>query len=245
MSIINVTENFLELVDIEDIILEDEYVNMVDISVDVDQSFLLSNGLVSHNSASSAFRKYRDPQTQGAFSLRGKFINATEMTNQKLILNEEAVKLMGALGLKLGQKVVPGTLRYGKVLFYCDADHDGSSIVGLLINFLYKYWPELFDHPIVWKTETPIVVSKNNKTKKKLSFYTQEEYNDWSKSINHKEWEIEYKKGLAALVDDEYSEIINNPRLVQITSNEASKEYLNIWFGKDSELRKIELLKNE
>jgi hypothetical protein len=117
-----ITENFLELVDIDEIILDDEYVNMVDISVDVDSSFLLSNGLISHNSASSAFRKYRDPQTQGAFSLRGKFVNATEMTTQKLIQNNEVVNLMGALGLKLGQKVVPGTLRYGRILFFCDAD---------------------------------------------------------------------------------------------------------------------------
>ena len=118
----NITENFLELVDIEEIILDDDYINMVDISVDIDSSFLLSNGLVSHNSASSAFRKYRDPQYQGAFSLRGKFINAAEINTQKLIQNNEVINLMGALGLKLGQKVVPGTLRYGRILFYCDAD---------------------------------------------------------------------------------------------------------------------------
>lgn len=238
-----IVENFLELVDIDDIILQDEYTNMVDISVDVDQSFLLSNGLISHNSASSAFRKYRDPQVQGAFSLRGKFVNATEMNTQKLTQNNEVVNLMGALGLKLGQKVIPGTLRYGRILFYCDADHDGSSIVALLINFLYKYWPELFENPIVFKAETPIVVSKNIKSKKKISFYTQEEYNKWLDSINTKEWEIDYKKGLAALVDEEYSEIINSPRLTQITTDELSKEYLNIWFGKESELRKVEMLK--
>lgn len=120
---------------------------------------------------------------------------------------------------------------------------DGSSIVGLLINFLYKYWPELFDSPMVFKAETPIVVSKNNKSKKKISFYTQEDYVKWLESINTKEWDIEYKKGLAALVDDEYSEIINNPILTQITTDDLSKGYLNIWFGKDSELRKIEMLK--
>ena len=120
---------------------------------------------------------------------------------------------------------------------------DGSSIAALLINFLYKYWPELFESPMVFKAETPIVVSKNLKSKKKISFYTQDEYNKWLSSINSKEWEIEYKKGLAALVDDEYSEIINNPRLTQITTDDVSKEYLNIWFGKDSELRKIEMLK--
>jgi DNA gyrase/topoisomerase IV subunit B len=238
-----IVENFLELVDIDDITLQEEYTNMVDISVDVDQSFLLSNGLISHNSASSAFRKYRDPQTQGAFSLRGKFINAAEINTQKLTQNNEVVNLMGALGLKLGQKAVPGTLRYGRILFYCDADHDGSSIVALLINFLYKYWPEIFENPMVYKAETPIVVCKNNKSKKKISFYTQEDYITWLDRANVKDWEIEYKKGLAALVDEEYSEIINNPILTQITTDYLSKEYLNIWFGKESELRKIEMLK--
>jgi DNA gyrase/topoisomerase IV subunit B len=239
-----IVENFLELVDIDDIIIQEEYINMVDISVDVDQSFLLSNGLISHNSASSAFRKYRNSELQGAYSLRGKFVNAMETTIQKLSTTEMVVGLMGSLGLKLGQKVVPGTLRYGRILFYCDADHDGSSIVGLLINFFYKYWPELFDNPIIFKAETPIVVATSTKKKNhKISFYTQNEYNEWLSGQNPKDWDIEYKKGLAALVDDEYREIISNPKMTQITSDEISKDCLQTWFGKDSDLRKGELLK--
>jgi hypothetical protein len=47
---------------------------------------------------------------------------------------------------------------------------------------------------------------------------------------------------LGALVDDEYKEIINNPILTRITNDELSKKYLNVWFGKDSDLRKTELL---
>ena len=204
------------------------------------------------DSASSAFRKYRDTETQGAYSLRGKFVNVSELTTNKLLskkpngeyVYKEVVDMMGALGLKLGQKVIPGTLRYGRILFYCDADHDGSSIVGLLANFLFKYWPELFESPMVFKAETPIVVSTNIKNKKnKISFYTQEEYNTWLEKINTKDWDIEYKKGLAALVDDEYREIINNPRLTNLTTDENSKEALSIWFGKESDLRKNELLK--
>lgn len=194
------------------------------------------------DSASSAFRKYRDTNTQGAFSLRGKFINAAEITNQKLVANNEVINLMGAMGLKLGQKVVPGTLRYGRILFYCDQDYDGYSIVGLLINFLYKFWPELFEHNMVYKVETPIVVCQN-KAKKKLSFYTQQEYLDWIKKVNPKEWEIKYKKGLAALVDDEYKDIIHTPKLTKIKKDDVSSESLNIWFGKESDLRKTELLK--
>jgi DNA gyrase/topoisomerase IV subunit B len=111
------------------------------------------------------------------------------------------------------------------------------------LNFFYKFWPEIFDNPIIFKAETPIVVVKNLKSKKKTSFYTQDSYNEWINKINPKEWNIEYKKGLAALLDDEYSEIIQNPILTRITSDDISKDSLNIWFGKDSELRKKEMLK--
>ena len=96
---------------------------------------------------------------------------------------------------------------------------------------------------MIFKAETPIVVVKNLKSKKKKSFYTQDSYGTWLEKINTKEWEIEYKKGLAALLDDEYAEIINNPILTQLTTDDLSKEFLNIWFGKDSELRKKEMLK--
>jgi DNA topoisomerase-2 len=195
------------------------------------------------DSAAASFRKYRDTNTQGAFSLRGKFINAAEITTQKLIQNTEVINLMAALGLKLGQKANLTNMRFGRILFFCDADFDGSSIVGLLINFLYKFWPELFDNPIIFKAETPIVVVKNTKSKKKTSFYSQQEYEQWFQKIDPKGYEIEYKKGLAALLDDEYAEIINNPILTQLTTNDLSKEFLNIWFGKDSELRKKEMLK--
>ena len=195
------------------------------------------------DSAAASFRKYRDTNTQGAFSLRGKFINAAEITTQKLTQNNEVINLMAALGLKLGQKANLTNMRFGRILFFCDADFDGSSIVGLLLNFFYKFWPELFDSPIIFKAETPIVVVKNTKTKKKTSFYSQEEYEKWLQKIDPKVFEIEYKKGLAALVDDEYSEIIQNPILTRITSDDISKESLNIWFGKESELRKKEMLK--
>lgn len=239
-----IVENFLELVDIDDILLSDEYVNMVDISIDVDQSFLLSNGLVSHNSAISAFRKYRDPQTMGAFALKGKFVNVSEMNNSKLVQNHEVVNLMASIGLKLGQPIDLKNLRYGRVLFYVDADVDGNSIAGSLLNFFHKYWPDMFDRRMVYKVETPIVVAvPKNKSKNKVLFYNQTEYNKWSLKNDLKNWEIKYKKGLAALVDDEYKNIINSPRITLITKDNLSHNSLDIWFGKSSELRKVELLK--
>ena len=81
-----------------------------------------SIGLFEGDSAISAFRKYRTPELMGAFALKGKFVNVSEMTNQKLVANDEVVNLMAAIGLKLGQEIDLKSLRYGKVLFYVDAD---------------------------------------------------------------------------------------------------------------------------
>ena len=203
-----------------------------------------SVGLFEGDSAISAFRKYRDPQTMGAFALKGKFVNVSEMTNQKLVQNDEVVNLMAAVGLKLGQVIDLKSLRYGRILFYVDADVDGNSIAALLLNFFYKYWPDMFDRRMVYKVETPIVVAvPKAKTKKKVLFYTQTEYNDWAAKNDLKNYEIKYKKGLAALVDDEYQDIINSPRMTLITRDNMSEGSLDIWFGKNSDLRKTELLK--
>lgn len=203
-----------------------------------------SLGLFEGDSASSAYRKYRTPELMGAFALRGKFINVSELNNQKLVQNNEAVNLMAAIGLKLGQSIDLKTLRYGKILIYTDADVDGNSISGLLINFFHKYWPDMFDRSMIYKVETPIVaVTPKTKGDKKKLFYTQTEYNEWEKTANMKNWEIAYKKGLGALVDDEYRNIIINPRLTLITRDEASSKSLTNWFGKSPEARKEELLK--
>jgi len=203
-----------------------------------------SIGLFEGDSAISAFRKYRTPETMGAFALKGKFVNVSEMTNQKLVLNEEVVNLMAAIGLKLGQKVDLRDLRYGRILFYVDADVDGNSIASLLLNFFHKYWPDMFDRRMIYKVETPIVVAiPKSKTKKKVLFYTQTEYNEFVEKNDLKQFDIKYKKGLAALVDDEYQDIINSPRMTLITKDEVSDKSLDIWFGKSSDLRKTELLK--
>jgi DNA topoisomerase-2 len=203
-----------------------------------------SIGLFEGDSAISAFRKYRDPQTMGAFALKGKFVNVSEMTNQKLVQNTEVVNLMAAIGLKLGQKIELRDLRYGRILFYVDADVDGNSIAGLLLNFFYKYWPDMFERRMIYKVETPIVVAvPKAKTKKKILFYTQTEYNDWADKNDLKNYEIKYKKGLAALVDDEYQDIINSPKMTLISKDDMSANSLDIWFGKNSDLRKTELLK--
>jgi DNA topoisomerase-2 len=191
------------------------------------------------DSASSAFRQFRDPMTMGAFPLRGKFINVMELPNTKVIQNQEVKNLMASIGLKMGEE--PNDLRYGRVLIYSDADPDGDSIAGLLINFFGKYWPELFERGVICRVMTPLVVCKKGKDTK--WFYTNKEFEGWEeaqKSLSG--WSIEYKKGLAALENDEYREIIQNPNYFVLDKGNGFQESLETWFAGDSSPRKVKIL---
>lgn len=195
-------------------------------------------GIYEGLSAVSAVRKFRDTQTQGAFPLKGKFLNVSEMKSSEIVKNDEAVQLMASLGLKLGEE--PTNLRYGRIYIYTDADPDGNHIAATLINFFDRFWPELFEQGRVYKVMTPLVVAK--KGKDSLNFYTAEEFDKWMTSSKSRGWEVEYKKGLGALEDAEYEEIIKNPKIVQIKNDKDYKESLDAWFGHDSAPRKERIL---
>lgn len=195
--------------------------------------------LFEGDSASGAFRKYRDPQTQGAFPLRGKFLNVSELAASKVIQNQEVKDILTALGLRMGEE--PKDLRYGKVLVYSDADPDGDSIAGLLTNFFGRYWPELLSQNRFFRVMTPLVVAKSKKEQK--LFYTNEDFEAWHKTVkNHKDWDISYKKGLAALEDEEYRDIIRTPKMFSIIPGEDLKQNLDYWFGADPSMRKKKIL---
>ena len=93
-----------------------------------------SLSLFEGDSANSAFRKYRTPETMGSFSLRGKFTNVSEISNQKLVQNVEAVNLMASIGLKLGQPIDVKNLRYGRILITTDADCLEENTLVMTIN---------------------------------------------------------------------------------------------------------------
>jgi DNA topoisomerase-2 len=195
--------------------------------------------LFEGDSASGAFRKYRDPQTQGAFPLRGKFLNVSELPASKIIQNKEVKDILTAVGLRMGEE--PKDLRYGKILVYSDADPDGDSIAGLLLNFFGRFWPELLKQGMICRVMTPLVVAKSKK--EQLLFYTNEDFEAWeSKLKNRKDWDISYKKGLAALEDAEYADIIKNPKMFAILPGENLKQSLDDWFGPDPAVRKKKIL---
>lgn len=82
-------EMMCELVEI-DSVTEDGYRNCVDITVDSDDhSFLLGNGIISHNSALGGLLPSLGRNEKAYYMLKGKPLNAYSATQKKFIENKE------------------------------------------------------------------------------------------------------------------------------------------------------------
>ena len=149
----------------------------------------------------------------------------------------EAIKLdLSKADIRRRRPITSNALRYGDIVICTDADTDGYSICAQLINFFYKYWPELIQHNKITICNTPILQAKDGKTT--LDFYSIEDYKTWESNQNNlNKWKVAYKKGLAALDDKSYKKILHEPNITVIDEDYISEKTLIDWFHKDKEFR--------
>lgn len=185
--------------------------------------------LAEGDSALGHFTNTRDNDIHGGFPLRGKPKNISEMKPTEIIKNRELSNIMAILGLEIGVPAYDVT--YGTVAIMADADVDGKSITGLLLNF-FALWPELFDKGIIKILKSPIVIARKGKELKR--FYSMKDYD----STLYKDWKIQYNKGLGSLSEEEYEYMINKPIFDTVSFTKESTDALDMAYGNDSQKRK-------
>lgn len=206
-----------------------------------------SLSITEGDSAASGFRKFRDPNTQALFPIRGKILNVRISSKDKVRANEELKGIMAAMGLQFGKspfiyrgnKVFQDNLRIHEIRIYSDQDSDGYQISGLLLNIFAYYWPELIKEHRVARVDTPILIAKQGRKSEK--FYNKSDFDKWCEKNDQSKWDIEYFKGLGALDDCEYKEIVQNPNIYYYELDDCALDELETWFGKDSDKRKEKL----
>lgn len=182
-----------ELVEIDSITSIDVDVNLVDIEVSRDNTFTMSNGIISHNSAAKTILSARDSKKHGVFPLKGKPINVREVTMKKLSENVEFQNIMSILGLKIGVKVESlEQLRFRRIVPLTDQDPDGQHISGLFFNMMHQFWPELFELGAIYRMITPLIVATVGK--KEFEFFDESTYITWAES--NPKHSYKYFKGL-------------------------------------------------
>lgn len=98
-------------------------------------------------------------QRYGVFPLRGKVMNACDVSVDKIAANAEISAIKQILGLQNGRNYASTSeLRYGRIMLMTDADLDGSHIKGLVMNLFAQQWPSLLRlEGFVTSMLTPIV----------------------------------------------------------------------------------------
>lgn len=208
---------------------------------------LTSLSITEGDSAAAGFRKFRNPQTQALFPIRGKILNVRGASKDKVRGNAEIKGIMAAMGLKFGQspfvyedgKIIRDNLRIREVRILSDADTDGADIAGLILNIFAYYWPEMIKEHRVARIDTPILIAKQGR--KSIKFYYKREFDEWCKENDATKWDIEYYKGLSALEDKDYKDLIQNPNIYYYELDDRALDELEIWFGKDADKRKEKL----
>ena len=191
----------------------------------------------------------------GTFNIQGVPINSRTKTNvvrgrfqrtKQLLENERLDSLQKVLNLDFNKKYETkeelSTLSYGQVIICVDQDLDGiGQIFGLIMSHIELFWPALIKNGFIKQLSTPII--RAYKGKNSVSFYTDKQYDDWSKNKDLSKYKICYYKGLATHNDVEAIDIFSkfNSSLCEMVYDDHAKQSFNIYYGKEPDLRKNEL----
>ena len=191
----------------------------------------------------------RDTKTQAVFPIRGKILNAYELSLTRALENVEISTIASVLGAGIGPAFEIDELDYNKVIIAADSDSDGSHIRTLLIGLFARFFPGLIDKGHLYYVVGPLYKATRYVKGKPVikMYYTDGEIDADRKNL--KGYEINRYKGLGEMDVSEAHEALSNPetrRLIQITQEDVneSKQILKILLGKNAAVRADWIMNN-
>ena len=164
------------------------------------------------DSALGTIKAARDSMYQACFPLKGKPINAYNMTLAKARANAEFDAIERILGCGAKDRCDPEACRYDRIMFASDADPDGGNINSLLTCMFLEFFRPLVESGMVYVTMPPLFVVRQGETR----VYCQTE-NDRDvavaelKAKSSSKVEVQRNKGLGEMNPDDFWNTVLDP----------------------------------
>ncbi len=135
MQIENINLDDYELITIQSVTNTNNKIEMNDIQVEDNETFILGSGLLTHNSAIASFTEIRNPETQAGMPLRGKVLNVYGKAPIDVMDNAEVADIVTAINLEfneqmgdwvIGKNVKLYNVKYESIF---EVDNDGEPLI--------------------------------------------------------------------------------------------------------------------
>lgn len=161
----------------------------------------------------------------GVFPLRGVPLNVRNLPVKKCLENKEIANVLRILNIAPGRP--SDAMRYGRVAIMSDQDLDGSHIAALIVNFIHCLVPNILEERpnFLCRIVTPLLRATHSRTGEVLSFFSQQELDDWLKKPERSNYRLKYYKGLGTNSALEAKEIFSQleRHTVTLTPSEGTE----------------------
>jgi len=117
--------------------------------------------LVEGDSAGGTAKVARHREFQATFSMKGKPLNVTDCSKERVNANKEIAGIFASIGVNFSLDQPSSKLNFDKFIFLADPDVDGFHINVLLMALFWKYLPELYAQGRMYVLLSPEYMAKH------------------------------------------------------------------------------------
>ncbi len=198
--------------------------------------------LVEGDSALGTGKMARNSEYQALLPLRGKILNVQKASPSEMLGNAECASVIQVVGAGTGRTFDLDQMRYGKIVFMCDADVDGSHIRCLLITLFAKYMKPVIESGRLYAAVPPLHRIEVIGADAPIYTYSDKEYQQAVRKIDQQGKRIkgvpQRYKGLGEMDPDQLAETTMHPatrtlRRINPGEAEAAEAALELLMGND------------
>lgn len=183
--------------------------------------------LCEGDSAAAPLISVRDPNKHAIFKLKGRPINAYELSYKELLCNVEFANLIKIFSYY--------NYEFDKIIIASDADEFGNGICGLLMANIYTHIPQLIDKLYRLRTPQLIVTQDKNETE----FFNMQDFNIWYNALSEfkkKKTKVDYYKGLGTFETKSFEKFLADDNyLTKLVPDAQALAQLELVFSKNKD----------